>query len=211
MDTSLSTPSAHDLEIDLEKKRLRKKLATLRNAIGAEERAGFNEALSHITLDFINQSLALQTSSVKAIIGGYYPIGSECNDRAVMAALARQGHTVALPAVKAGQKRLDFRIWNLDDDLIKDDFSIPAPGKDAETVLPDVFLVPLLGFDRKGYRLGYGKGYYDRTLGFIKSQKSILTVGLAFAIQEVDVVPFDKFDIPLDYILTPVELIKAKL
>jgi 5-formyltetrahydrofolate cyclo-ligase len=91
--------------------------------------------------------------------------------------------------------------------LQKSAFGVLEPPADAPVIEPDLILVPLLGFDRRGYRLGYGQGHYDRTLMALRARRPVTAVGLAWACQEVDRIPADAFDQPLDWVVTDKEAI----
>jgi len=97
---------------------------------------------------------------------------------------------------------LTFREWKQDQPLEEGTWDIPVPTEEAAEVKPDVLLVPLLAFDRKGYRLGYGGGFYDRTIDLARAERDIVTVGVAFSGQEVKKVPHGEHDQPLDWVLT---------
>jgi 5-formyltetrahydrofolate cyclo-ligase len=97
---------------------------------------------------------------------------------------------------------LVFRAFAADQAMEPDAARIPSPTPDAETLVPDLVIAPLIGFDRDGYRLGQGGGYYDRTLADLRAAGRVFVIGLAYAGQEVDRVPRDAHDQPLDAILT---------
>jgi 5-formyltetrahydrofolate cyclo-ligase len=104
--------------------------------------------------------------------------------------------------VIAPEQPLIFRAWEPGDKLVPGVWDIPIPQESAEEVLPDVLLVPMLAFDRAGYRLGYGGGFYDRTLEKLRALKKVTAIGVAYQAQLVDQVPVGPHDAPLDYILT---------
>ena len=137
-----------------------------------------------------------------AIVAGYWPIGEELDSRPLLAGLAALGHVTALPAVTARRAKLVFRRWREGDSLDPGMYGILAPQKDAAAVDPDVLIVPLVAFDADGYRLGYGGGYYDRTLASLRAAKKILAVGVAFAVQEFPRLPREPDDQRLDWIVT---------
>lgn len=122
-----------------------------------------------------------------AVVAGYWPIGSELDSRPLLAALAARGHPVLLPAPHTENQPLSFQTW-------------PDPGSPA--VEPDVLIIPLLAFDRAGWRLGQGGGHYDRTLAGLRARRPVLAVGFAYAAQEVPAVPHGAFDQRLDWIVT---------
>ncbi len=137
-----------------------------------------------------------------AIVGGYWPIGTELDVRPLLAALHERGHVCALPVAHRRQP-LTFHRWRPQDRLVPGVFGTLVPDTHTPAVVPDVWLAPVLAFDRWGHRLGYGGGYFDRTVPAIRAQKPLLVVGIAYAEQQVDKVPADEYDQPLDWIVTP--------
>ncbi len=142
-----------------------------------------------------------------AAVSGFLPINGEIDVRPLLAALGARGHSVALPVVLARRQPLAFREWADGAPLEDGPFGTRHPGGDAATIAPDVLLVPLLAFDRSGGRLGYGGGYYDRTLAALRRTKPVLAVGVAYGEQEVPDVPCDSDDQPLDWVVTDREAI----
>jgi 5-formyltetrahydrofolate cyclo-ligase len=136
------------------------------------------------------------------IISGYSPIRSEIDPMPLLRALAAQGARLALPAVMARGKSLAFRAWLPDDRLMLGPLGIPEPSPAAAEVIPDIMLVPLAAFDRAGHRIGYGAGHYDFTLAHLRKTKAIAAIGVAFAAQEIALVPALQHDVALDYVLT---------
>jgi 5-formyltetrahydrofolate cyclo-ligase len=136
------------------------------------------------------------------IISGYSPIRSEIDLMPLLRALAAQGARLALPAVMARGKSLAFRAWLPDDRLMLGPLGIPEPSPAAAEVIPDIMLVPLAAFDRAGHRIGYGAGHYDFTLAHLRKTKAIAAIGVAFAAQEIALVPALQHDVALDYVLT---------
>ena len=138
-----------------------------------------------------------------AAVSGYWPSRGEIDPRPLMTDLAGRGHAVGLPVVVAEAAPLRFRRWSPGDRLEPGAFKIDVPAPFRPEVVPLVLLVPLLAFDRAGYRLGYGGGFYDRTLATLRrAAAATLAVGLAFAGQEIEAVPRDGFDARLDWIVT---------
>jgi len=135
-----------------------------------------------------------------AIVAGYFPFRDEADPRALMAALSAKGHPLALPVVEPG-KALTFRAWKMGDAMHAntDAYGIPEPLATAPAVMPVLILVPLLAFDADGHRLGYGGGYYDRTFDALKTARA---VGIAYAGQEVPLLPREDHDHPLDAVIT---------
>jgi 5-formyltetrahydrofolate cyclo-ligase len=134
-----------------------------------------------------------------AVISFYWPMGDEADPRVLANALGALGHTLALPVVVAKKSPLDFREWRDGDALIVHPFGMHEPSERARQVTPDVLLVPLLAFDTRGTRLGYGGGFYDRTLHALSAKRAI---GIAFAGQEMAELPCHAHDHPLDMVVT---------
>ena len=136
-----------------------------------------------------------------AIVSGYLPIRDEIDPRPLMAALA-PGTRIALPRIDPDGMR--FLVMGPGDTMRAGRFGLTEPAS-GEEVVPDLLLVPLLGFTREGARLGYGKGHYDR---YLAAHPGRATVGLAYAAQEFDTLPVEPHDQPLAAILTEAELIE---
>ena len=135
-------------------------------------------------------------------VAGYWPVRDELDVRALLDDVAASGATVALPAVAGENRPLVFRRWRPGDVLTPGAYGLAEPGADAPAVTPYALIMPLLAFDRAGYRLGMGRGYYDRTLRRLRAAGPLLAIGVAFAAQEVAEVPHDGFDERLDWIVT---------
>ena len=146
--------------------------------------------------------------SANATIAGYWQIRDEADPRVLMKALAARGAKLALPRIDAKSAALSFRAWREGDVLVDNHHGIAEPRIDAQTVTPDVLLVPLLSFDARSHRLGYGGGYYDRTLDALRAKGKVLAVGIAYAGQEVPQLPREANDHPLDAIITEAGLRK---
>ena len=142
------------------------------------------------------------------IFAGYKPIGSEIDCLPLMNRLAAAGVPLCLPVVTASGQPLIFRRWSPDDPLVPGSFGTSEPADAAQAVSPQVLLVPMLAFDRQGHRLGYGGGYYDRTLAALRAASDgggkVVAIGVAFAGQLRDKVPVSGDDEPLDWILTEI-------
>jgi len=154
-------------------------------------RAGFAQSIAAFA-----RQLALRRG---AIVAGYHPIRDEADPRALMSALSQLGHPLALPVVAVARTALIFRPWKTGDPLTPNAWGIGEPLACALDVVPAVILVPLLAFDATGHRLGYGGGYYDRT---IDALPGVRTIGIAYAGQEVAAVPREPHDHALDMIIT---------
>lgn len=136
------------------------------------------------------------------VVSGFKSFADEIDVLPLMARLARQGWRTALPVVVARGRPLLFRAWEPGEPTVAGPWSIPVPLATAPELEPDVLLVPMLAFDRQGFRLGYGGGFYDRTLAVLRAMKPVVAVGVAYAAQEVAELPRGPHDEPLDWILT---------
>ena len=136
------------------------------------------------------------------IVSGFYPTMSEIDTRPLLGKLAGEGWVTCLPVIIARGVPLAFRRWYAGEPTVAGKWGIARPPDDAPVVEPDVMLVPLLAFDRQGYRLGYGGGFYDRTIQALRAKKTIVAIGVGYAAQEIDAVPRDDHDQPLDYMMT---------
>lgn len=135
------------------------------------------------------------------VVAAYWPIGSEIDPRPLIARLRSLGATIALPRVEADG--LTFRIFEDAVDLEPARFGLMEPTEDAVAVRPTLILVPLLGFDGAGNRLGYGQGHYDRAVENLRADGRVFLCGLAFDNQRVEELPAEAHDQPLDWIVTP--------
>jgi 5-formyltetrahydrofolate cyclo-ligase len=142
-----------------------------------------------------------------AIVSGFTPMKSEINPLPLMRKLAAAGAQLALPVVAGQGKPLIMRAWAFGAPLAAGVWGIREPKPDAPEVAPDILLVPLLAFDRRGHRIGYGAGYYDMTIAALRARKPVTAIGIAFAAQEIEVVPETPRDARLDYVLTENEVI----
>jgi 5-formyltetrahydrofolate cyclo-ligase len=149
------------------------------------------------------QGIGFTGVSAPAWVSGFLPIGEELDPTPLMQRLAGSGFNLCLPVMEAKGKPLLFRGWSPGDPLDEVTWGIREPRASAPVVEPDVLLSPLLAVDRNGYRLGYGGGFYDRTLARLRSFKPVVAIGLAFDEQMVDAVPHADYDERLDWVLTP--------
>lgn len=173
-----------------------------RDALSAEQRGDAAKAIA-------SASLPVELSR-ETVVAGYSPINSEIDPFPLMRALADKGAALALPVIIQRNHALIFRDWSSDEGLVRGQYGIFQPSSDAADVDPDIVLVPLAAFDRAGHRIGYGRGYYDRTLQNLRAMKRITVIGVAFAVQEIEVVPALPHDEQLDCVLTERELIDLR-
>ncbi len=132
-----------------------------------------------------------------AVVSGFWPIGQEIDIRPLLLALHRHGHRIVLPETPKRGNPLIFRLWHPDAVMVQERFGTFRP--DGPVLAPNFLLVPLLAFDRRGYRIGYGAGYYDRTLAQLPER---FRLGVAYAAQQLDEVPAGPYDERLDAVAT---------
>jgi 5-formyltetrahydrofolate cyclo-ligase len=141
-----------------------------------------------------------------AVVSGVWPLDNEIDLRPLMRALHTRGHPIVLPVTPPKGQPLTFRRWRPGDTLVRERFGTLRPI--GEEMVPEFLLVPLLAFDRRLHRLGYGAGYYDRTLALLPPGRFAL--GCGFAAQEMDAVPVGPHDVALDAIATERGIIRRK-
>jgi 5-formyltetrahydrofolate cyclo-ligase len=188
-----------------QRRELRQNLAERRRALPPAERIaaaqGLRRSLEKLPEYFTDTRVA-----------GYWAVNGELPLNLVIPPLATRGQQFLLPVLGQGQ-RLRFAPWQAGDDVLPNRHGIPEPVKAEQLLEPfqlDLVLVPLLGFDRRGHRLGYGGGYYDRSFAFLNEQvrpTEPLLVGVAYAFQELESIHDEAWDVPLDFIATDRELI----
>lgn len=139
----------------------------------------------------------------------YMPIKGELDPLPLGEKLRAAGAIAALPRVHSDNVPMSFREWRKDDPLNRGFGGIREPDADAPEVTPDILIVPLAAFDRRGFRIGYGKGHFDRTLGPLAREERPVMVGYAYAFQEIEEVPRELHDVPLDAVVTETEIIRC--
>jgi 5-formyltetrahydrofolate cyclo-ligase len=154
--------------------------------------------------------LPIERQTERASLSGFYPYQAEINVLPLLARLVSEGWQSALPVVMAKGAPLTFRAWAPGEPTGRGIWDIHIPLETAPELQPDVLLVPMLAFDRRGYRLGYGGGFYDRTLAELRKLKPVMAIGVAYAEQEMAEVPVSDYDEPLDWILTERGVIEPK-
>jgi 5-formyltetrahydrofolate cyclo-ligase len=184
--------------IAAEKAALRKLMRARRAALPPEMRSAASLAVRDRLLRWI-ASMGLARD---AVIAGYWPIREEIDPRPLLQALAERAYRLTLPISLTRNEPLEFRAWAPGDPLAPDIMGIEAPLPSAPAVTPSLLLVPMLAFDRGCRRLGYGAGFYDRTLSALRTASATIAVGLAFSVQEVERVPSAEDDAPLDAVVT---------
>jgi len=194
----IASPAVEDL-----KKSLRGEAVARRDALPADARKAAAEAIAARPFP-----IAIVLGSV---VSGFMPLKSEINPLPLMQKLAETGARLALPRIVGLGSPLSMRAWEFGAPLDRGQWGIREPKTDAPEVDPDILLVPLLAFDRAGYRIGYGAGYYDMTITQLRELKRVAAVGIAFAAQEVPKVPTTERDARLDLVLTEREVIDLRV
>lgn len=178
------------------KKKLRADAIAVRAAAFAEHGTEASRRLAAHGLDFLKVTPG-------AIVSGFAAIRDEINPADLMLWLHAEGAKLALPVMVGKGEPLIMRAWAPGDAMEAAAWGIAEPMADKPEVEPDVVLVPLLAFDANGFRLGYGGGFYDRTLQKLRAKKRVTAVGVAYDEQRVDAVPIESYDQRLDWVLTP--------
>jgi 5-formyltetrahydrofolate cyclo-ligase len=161
----------------------------------------------NIQIDFNQVIKILQKEKISSkIIGGYYPVNFEIDDLALLRKFKKNKFIISLPVIKKNFQ-MDFYPWSFSEPLKINKYGIPEP-ETKNIVYPDILLIPLVAFDKNLNRLGYGGGYYDRLIKKLSKKKNIIKIGLAFSIQEIDIVPINVYDQKLDYIVTNKYIVK---
>jgi 5-formyltetrahydrofolate cyclo-ligase len=163
------------------------------------ERMALTPAARRAAGDKIEALLQEILRARSGLLGIYWPFRAEFDPRHLVEALVAAGRAVTLPVVIDSKGPLEYRAWAPGEALVAGVWDIPIPEK-REIVSPAMVLAPLVGFDPDGYRLGYGGGYFDRTLGALNPRP--LAIGVGFAFQEIATIHPQPFDVPMDMIVT---------
>jgi 5-formyltetrahydrofolate cyclo-ligase len=184
------------LDIIAQKKALRAGIRAWRAGLNVEAIGRAADAVAAQGLDFLQ-------SRDGAVVSGFASLPDEFRIWPLLRRLHGEGYRLALPVMQGKAKPLLFRAWAPGDLMNKAVWDIPEPKADKPQLEPDILLVPLLAFDASGGRLGYGGGFYDRTLARLRAMKPIVAIGLAYDEQRVNAVPHLDYDQRLDWVLTP--------
>jgi 5-formyltetrahydrofolate cyclo-ligase len=184
-------------DIEAEKARLRTAAFSARGRLDAAERAEFSKTICR----YFSEGVALRPQDVVAC---YWPIRDEVDCQPLLTRLVDAGQPVCLPVVTAPDAPLEMRLWGVGQALYPAGFGTLAPDDLSAVAAPDVIVLPLVGFDATGTRLGYGGGHYDRTLAALEKRPRL--IGLAFSVQELAYVPRAAHDVPLDAVVTELGL-----
>ena len=174
----------------------RQRLLVLRTGVPPAERRRWG--------DHIEARLrALLDEPTVSILGVYWPFQAEFDPRPLIDWLSARGSKVALPAVVDKKGPLEYRAWRPGEPLVDGVWNIPIPCK-REIVVPQAVLAPLVGFDRQCYRLGYGGGYFDRTLAALSPRPR--AIGVGFELSRIETIYPQSFDVPMDVVVTEAEI-----
>ena len=184
-------------DIILQKRALRSRIKTWRSGLEADAAARAADAVAAHGLGF------LRLAQKRVVISGFSSLPDEFRAWPLLRRLHGEGHALAMPVMQGKGLPLVFRAWAPGDAMDKAVWGIAEPRADKPVLEPDIVLVPLLAFDATGWRLGYGGGYYDRTLRGLRARKSIVAIGLAYDESQVDAVPHLDYDERLDWVLRP--------
>lgn len=195
--------SADTASIDAAKQAMRSGMKAVRGSLSTAHCKAGADALAQT-------GIAFASPPANAVISGYAAIGDELNLWPLLETMAASGYAIALPVTVAKAAPLIFRQWKPGAALMDGAFNVPVPGEDAPVLEPEILLVPLLAFDGEGFRLGYGAGFYDRTLKALRARSHATAIGIAFDEQRVEAVPHDAYDEALDWVLTPSGPIKIE-
>ena len=163
-----------------------------------KKRLNFN--FKNKKINYLNLIKLIKTLSKNKKIGLYYPIGSEVSTIDIIQYLRKKKYTISLPVLEKNS-RMSFYEWNEKSPLKINNFGIPEPIK-LKKITPSALVIPIVAFDAKLNRLGYGGGFYDRFISMLEKNKKILKIGLALSCQKINKVPTNIFDKKMNYILT---------
>jgi len=183
------------MSFDNDKRILRGAMLAWRGGLSEEERRA-------AALGLVETWRYEQPVEPPAVVAGFWPMAEELDIRPLMMELANQGCQLALPVVVAKRQPLVFRAWRPGDPLEAGVFGTLHPSPKREAIEPDALIVPLLAVDEEGWRLGYGGGFYDRTLERLRGMKTVTAMGVGFNAQLVREVPHGPSDQRLDWLLT---------
>ena len=153
----------------------------------------------NINFSFLKIFKIIKKNNLKTI-GGYYPVNFEVDTLNFLNELEKKGYKISLPVINEN-KQMDFYLWTFRDLLKLNKFGIPEPER-TKKIIPELILVPIVAFDKKLFRIGYGGGYYDRYIEKYLIKKNILKVGVAYSFQKINKILINKFDKKLDIIIT---------
>jgi 5-formyltetrahydrofolate cyclo-ligase len=179
----------------------------MRAASLAARAAVTTEVAADFAMRLADLGPALAREHHASVVSAYWSIGDEILTLPLLEALDAAGLAVALPVSGRIGEALVFRHWHSGDAMAPGKMNIPVPMPESPILVPDLLFVPLAAFDRRGHRIGYGAGFYDRSLAALRAHKKVVAIGVGYAAQEVPCIPYEAHDEALDMILTERELI----
>ena len=203
MSLAASDPQSRDPNAGDRKSELRRQALERRRDVDPSTRTALSARLALVGLEWARRWRP-------RIVAAFLPIRDEPDAGPLLAALQAHGFATALPVVAGRSAPLAFRLWRAGEPLARGALGVPEPGAAAPLVEPDLLFVPLAAFDRRGHRIGYGAGHYDRALKLLRAKAPIRAIGVAYAVSEVDAAPDEPHDERLDFILTEREWIDAR-
>jgi 5-formyltetrahydrofolate cyclo-ligase len=183
-------------EVKLWRRTERQRLLALRTAVPSGQRREWGEAIE-------SRLRALLQEQPGIVLGVYWPFQAEFDPRPVIEWLTARGSAVTLPAVVDKKGPLEYRSWRPGEPLVDGVWNIPVPER-RDLVKPHAVLAPVVGFDRQCYRLGYGGGYFDRTLA--ASSPRPRAIGVGFELSRIETIYPQPFDMPMDVVVTEAEI-----
>jgi 5-formyltetrahydrofolate cyclo-ligase len=179
-------------EVKLWRRTERQRLLALRTAVPSGQRREWGKAIEARLRPLLQEQANI-------VLGAYWPFQAEFDPRPLIDWLIAQGSAVALPAVIDKKGPLEYRTWRPGDPLVNGVWNIPVPQK-RDLVIPHAVLAPVVGFDRQCYRLGYGGGYFDRTLSALSPRPR--AIGVGFELSRIETIYSQPFDMPMDAVVT---------
>jgi 5-formyltetrahydrofolate cyclo-ligase len=181
-------------ELKAWRKAERERLLALRQALSPADRRELGMRIEARLREVIVERIG--------VLGVYWPFRAEFDPRSLIDWAVAEGRGIALPVVVDKKGPLEYRAWRPGEALVDGVWNIPVP-ENREVVIPAMVLAPLVGFDRQSYRLGYGGGYFDRTLAALSPKP--LAIGVGFEFQAIETIYPQPFDVPMDWIVTEAE------
>ena len=188
-----SSPPDTDPPIAAVKTALRNAALARRDGLAPDLRSAGSERIAR-------DAISIPALAEATFVGAFWPIRSEVDPRPLARLLFARGQRVALP--KVTPDGLVFREWREGEALVAGRFGLSEPSDDLPPVDPTALIVPLAAYDRRGHRIGYGRGYYDQAIARLSRNGPVLTIGVAFSVQAVERVPAEAHDQPLDHLIT---------
>ncbi len=198
-----------EIRMDSEKGALRAKMRAARNAHPASERQAAAQKLAETAPGFLRALVSL--APAKCPVALYAALPGELDCLPLLQKLAAQGFPTLLPVAGERATPLRFLLWRPGEKLVPGRYGLREPEVSAPEMTPKILLAPLLGFDQRGGRLGFGGGYYDATLARLRPAGLLAAGGLAFAVQEIDSIPLEPHDAKLDFVITEERLLDFTL